>query len=306
MLALILCGEFLLLFLCSLDFSVGSFSYTSHAFLFCFFNLGSFSYTSRAGFIFIWGVSLIHPMLAFLFSVGEFLLQIPCWLYFSVVTFPYISHADFVIMWGVSLTHPVLPSVLCREFLLHILSWLHFYASFLTHHVLALLLLLFFFFFFFFFLIWGFLLHIPCWLYFSVGSFSYTPHACFIFIWGVSLTHPVLASYSCGEFLLHIPYWLYFLSGEFLLHIPCLLLLILFICGEFLLDIPCWLYFYLGNFSYTFRAGFIFSGEFLLHIPCWLFDVGSFSYMFPGGWWLLYVGIFSYTSHGCAYHTNCL
>ena len=28
--------------------------------------------------------------------------------------------------------------------------------------------------------------------------------------------------------------------------------------------------------------------------------------MFPGGWWLLYVRIFSYTSHGCAYHTNCL
>ena len=28
--------------------------------------------------------------------------------------------------------------------------------------------------------------------------------------------------------------------------------------------------------------------------------------MFPGGWWLLYVGIFSYISHGRAYHTNCL
>ena len=27
--------------------------------------------------------------------------------------------------------------------------------------------------------------------------------------------------------------------------------------------------------------------------------------MFPGGWWLLYIGIFSYTSHS-QYHTKCL
>ena len=40
------------------------------------------------------------------------------------------------------------------------------------------------------------------------SSFSYTSHAGFIFIWGVSLTYPVLASYLCREFLLHIPCWL--------------------------------------------------------------------------------------------------
>ena len=147
-----------------------------------------------------------------------------------------------------------------------------------------------------------FLLHNPCWLPFYLGSFSYTSHAGFIFMWRVSLTHPVLALILSANFLLHI---------------------------------PCWLHFYLGSFSYTSRAGFIFMqgvssthpmptvfmwgvslthpvlpsflcGEFLLHIPCWLLDVGNFSYMFPGGWWLLYVRIFSYTSHGCAHHTNCL
>ena len=49
-----------------------------------------------------------------------------------------------------------------------------------------------------------FLLHIPCWL-LRVGSFSYTSHAGFIFIWGVSHTHTVLASFLSREFLLHIP-----------------------------------------------------------------------------------------------------
>ena len=64
--------------------------------------------------------------------------------------------------------------------------------------------------FFYLFLFWEFLLHIPCWLrfypgnfsytsrtgfIFYLGSFSYTSHACFIFLWGVSLTHPMLASF---------------------------------------------------------------------------------------------------------------
>ena len=53
-----------------------------------------------------------------------------------------------------------------------------------------------------------FLLHVPCWLHFYLGSFSYTSRAGFIFIWGVSLTHPVLASFLSGEFLLHISCWL--------------------------------------------------------------------------------------------------
>ena len=129
-----------------------------------------------------------------------------------------------------------------------------------------------------------FLLNIPCRFRFYVGSFSYTPHADFVFMQGVSSTHTVLASFSSGEFLLHIPCWFLLLSREFLLHIPC------------------WLHFYLGSLSYTSRACFDFyagvsltdpvlasifffffffflSGKFLLHIPCWLhFCLGSFSY----------------------------
>ena len=76
-----------------------------------------------------------------------------------------------------------------------------------THPVLAL------------FLSGVFLLHIPCWHYFSVGSFTYTSRVGFIFIWGVSLTHSMLTLILSGDFLLHIPFWLHFLSGEFLLHI---------------------------------------------------------------------------------------
>ena len=108
-------------------------------------------------------------------------------------------------------------------------------------------------------------LHIPCWVHFYLGNFSYTSHAgvifmCvvslthagFIFIGGVSLTHPVLASLLFGEFVLHILRWLHF-NAE--------------------------------SFSYTSHADFVFmwgvslthpvlpsfsSGEFLLHIPCCL------------------------------------
>ena len=174
----------------------------------------------------MWGVSLTHPVLAS-FLCGEFLLHIPCWLNVYVGSFSYTSHADFVFMSGVSLTHPVLPSFLCGEF---------FYTPI--------------FIFIFIFYRGEFLLHIPCWLHSYVGSFSYTSHADF-FMLGVSLTHPVLASFLYGEFLLHI---------------------------------PCWLHFYLGSFSYTSRAVLIFmqgiffftsrdgfgflSRKFLLHIQC--------------------------------------
>ena len=107
---------------------------------------GSFSYTSIAGFIFIWGVSLTHPMLASFLS-GEFLLHIPGWIYFSVGSFSCTSHAAFFfflvfllfLIWGVFLTQPVLASLLSGEFLLQ------------------------------------------CRRYFSVGSFSYTSHVVFIF-----------------------------------------------------------------------------------------------------------------------------
>ena len=121
-----------------------------------------------------------------------------------------------------------------------------------------------------------FLLNIPCWLHFYVGSFSYTSHADF-FMWGVCLTHPELPSLC------------FFFGGGVLLHIPC------------------WLHFYLGSFSYTCRAGFIsvsevyvrdpmldllFRGGFLLHIPCWLLflNLGSFSYTSRAGFIFIWVG----------------
>ena len=127
-----------------------------------------------------------------------------------------------------------------------------------------------------------FLLHIPCWL---------------LFMWGVSLIHPMLASFYVGDSLTH----------------PVLAVL----CGEFLRHILCWLL-YVGSFSLTYRACFFIwrvsltypmlaslRGEFLLRTPCWLLDV-CLTVTSPGDWWLLHVGIFSYTSRGCAYHTNCL
>ena len=73
-------------------------------------------------------------------------------------------------IWGVSITNPMLVLLFIGRISL-------------THLVLAS------------FLSGEFLLHIPCWHHFSVGSFSYTSHAGFIFIWGVSLTHPILGSF---------------------------------------------------------------------------------------------------------------
>ena len=117
----------------------------------------------------------------------------------------------------------------------------------------------------------------------DLGSFSYTSHVGFTFLWGVSLTHPLLTSFLSREFLLHIPCWLFFWRGVTLTHS----ILGSFLSRVFLLHIRCWLHFYLESFSYTSRAGFVFfcffvlfsSREFLLHIPCWIyFSVGSFSY----------------------------
>ena len=283
MLVLFLSGKFLLHISRWLHFSVGSFCYTSHA-----------------GFIFIWGVSLTHPMLAFIyilfFNLWNLSYTSRCWLHFYAgisLTHPVLA---LFFIWGVSLTHPVLASFFCGEFL--------------TRPVLAC----------FFVVVFSgeFLLHIPCWLHFYAGSLSYTSRACFIFMQGVCLTHPVLASFLCREFILHIPCWLHFYAGSFSYTFHAVLRKWLkIILGEFLSHIPCWL---------------LLCREFF-HILCWLYNVGSFSYMphagcimwgvsfthpvlaswsgvsltcFPGGWWLLYVEIFSYISHGCAYHTNCL
>ena len=82
----------------------------------------SFSYTSSAG-VFVWGVSLTHPVLASLcgeFPYVEIFLHILCWLLF-VWSFSYMYCASFF-MWRVSLTHPML-AALCGLFLLHFHAW---------------------------------------------------------------------------------------------------------------------------------------------------------------------------------------
>ena len=115
----------------------------------------------------------------------------------------------------------------------------------------------------------------PVLLHFYLVSFSYTSHIDFVFMWGVSLTQPVLASFLSGEFLLHIPCWLHFYVESFSYtsragfnFISWLSLthpaLASFLCREFLAHIPCRLFL---------------CGEFLLHIPCCLhFYARSFSY----------------------------
>ena len=169
---------------------------------------------------------------------------------------------------GVSLTHPVLVSFLSGGFLFHIQCWLHFYLGSFSYTSRA--------------------DSPPPPPPPHLGSFSYTSRAGFIFIWGVSLTLPMLALYHLGIFSYtsHTG----FLSGEFLLHIPCWLYIFFFYLGSFCYTSHVSFIF----FSYTSRAGFIFiwwvsltysvlasflSGEFLLNIPCWLhFHLGSFSY----------------------------
>ena len=107
-------------------------------------------------------------------------MTLSCWLCFYVESFSYTSHAGFL---------------LCGEFLLHIPCWLHFLCG-------------------------EFLLHIPCCLYFYAGSSSYTSQAAFtfmsgvafIFMWGVSLTHPMLASFYAGSFSYTSRFDLFFIS----------------------------------------------------------------------------------------------
>ena len=142
-------------------------------------------------------------------------------------SFSYTSHADFFfLIWGVSLTHPVLAS-----FFFSLFFFLLFFLLFLNL---------------------GSFPHVPCWLHFYVGNFSYTSHACFIFLWGVSLTHPGLAYFYFYFFKSRAGF--IFMWGISLTH-P---VLALFFCGECLLHIPCLLYFSVGSFSYTFHADFFF------------------------------------------------
>ena len=181
MLALFFNGEFLLQIPCWFHFSLGTFSYTSRAgfslfvflFFFIFFYRGSVSYTSDTSFIFLWRVSITHPMLASFCCCC-------CCCCCHLGSFSYTSRASFIFISDVSLTHHMLAS-----FLTWGVSLTHPMASFLSGERL---------------------LNIPCWLQFHLGSFSYTSRAgFFIFIWGVSLTRPMLVLFFFGEFLLHIP-----------------------------------------------------------------------------------------------------
>ena len=199
-------------------------------------------------------------------------------------------------MCRVSLTHPMMASFLCGDFLLHIPCWLHFYLGSFSYTSHAG--------FFPFPLNCGeFLLNIPCWFHFTLG---------------VSLTHPMLTLFLCGEFLLHIPCRLRFcIWGNFSYtyhsgFIFVFVFLYLFLIGgvslthpllaslyiwEFLLHIPCWLHFYLASLSYTSRAGFTFIwGVSLTHSMLDLLLSGEFLLHIPC-WIYFYLGSFSYTSH---------
>ena len=162
------CGEFLLHIPCWL-----------------YIYLGSFSYTSRSGFIFICRVSLTHPTLALIFC-WEFLTH-PSWLFFFFFlnilgSFSYTSRAGFIFMRGVSQTHPVLALFLSGEFLLHIPFLLYFSRGGWRGGAGA--------------LIQGSLSytsHAGFFVFFNLGSFSSRSRAGFVFMRGVSLTHPVLA-----------------------------------------------------------------------------------------------------------------
>ena len=234
-----------------------------------------------------------------LFLSGEFLFHIPYTIHFYVGSFSYTSHAGCIFMLGGFVTHPILSWFLCKEFLWDIPCWL--------------LLLLFIFIFYF--LSGEFLLYIPCWLtLFYRGSF--------IFIQGVSLTHPMITSFLSGEYLLHIPCWLHsylghlfyasragfnmisvlclthFLAGFIFIGVVSLThpMMASFLCGEFLLHIPCWLHFYLAIFSYTSHAGFTFLWGVSLTHPMlaffFFYNLRSFSYTSRSGF-NFYLGSFS-------------
>ena len=79
---------------------------------------------------------------------------------------------------------------------------------------------------------------------------------------GVSLAHPELASFLCGECLLHIPCWLYLSVGSFSYTLHASSFFRFFFSFFFIFFIPCSLFFplffffFFKNFSYTFHAGF--------------------------------------------------
>ena len=135
-----------------------------------------------------------------------------------------------------------------------------------------------------------------CWSVVWQRSFFYTSRAGLFFMWGVSLTHPMLTLFVCGEFVLHNPCCLHFYACSFsytshagFIFMParsfcyaCLLhfvffssffSLIFFICFYIIiwgvsLTQPALVSFfsfsfYRGSFSYTSRAGFLFLSLFI-------------------------------------------
>ena len=95
-----------------------------------------------------------------------------------------------------------------------------------------------------------FLLHIPCWVHFYVECFSYTSHAGFTFIGGVSLTDQMLALLFCEGVSLTHPIFCFFCFSIWEVSLTHRVLAS-FLSGEFLLNISCWLHFYVESFSYT-------------------------------------------------------
>ena len=137
------------------------------------------------------GVSLTHPVLASFLS-REFLLHIPCCLHFMFIRMEFLR-----------LAHHMLASFLCGQFPSHISSWLRFLSGEFLLHIPCLAS----------FSVWGVSVSYrsPAWLYLVSGEFLLLFPCwlccccccCCLFsflIWGVSLTHPMLASFFCGSF----------------------------------------------------------------------------------------------------------
>ena len=342
-------GEFLLHILCWLYFPVGSFSYTSPPppppppfflsfffsfflfffLFFFFFKIWGVSYTSCAGFIFMRGVSLIHPVLAFppllwgvslthpmlaLFLSWEFLLIISCWLHFYAESFSYTSRAAFSFTQGVSFTHAVLASFFFSFYLGSFSYSSHAGSTFYRR------------------------------------SFSYTSPVGFIFVWrvslthpvqvlkiilkicGVSLTHPVLAFFSfffmwgaslvcsllsrqplkkragwkmaqkkkCEKVTLKTekePYNTLYRAEQNQTRVSLTHPLLASLCGAFFLHILCWLP-YVGSFfmwrsSYTSCAGFFLYG---VSLTCTVLASSCGEFLLHIPCWPLYAGYFSYIS----------
>ena len=150
-----LSGEFLFHIRCLLEFSLGSFSYTSRA-VFILNWVASLTHLELASFFSFFFFSFTLHMLASFFNLGVSLTHPVLVSFLYEGSLSYISRAGLIFFWGICLAHPVLASFLISEFLLHITCWSYFISGVsLTHEdVLAL---------------------------FFCGSFTHTSHASFFF-----------------------------------------------------------------------------------------------------------------------------